>query len=193
MNTHETLFSEYFASLESKGNGEGYTDGAGTFLWSGMKYSDQEDEREKAEQEIDNRSPLAAFEKATKLTLEVLDKVRDQLNFLEQSKRCIHCSQNYYRKQNLGYLKCRWHPDPGIDLLRYSCCGEKRDIFQHSGCKRCDHSSQQDSEGRWHDRNKIEPMPLIVALELKIPSQHYTIVDEGDVRKTKALVKRCEF
>jgi hypothetical protein len=187
------LFSEYFASLETKGTGEELVAGTSRFLWSGLKYTDKEDEREEAEKHVDIKSPLASFEKANRVSLEILDKVRDQLNWLDLKQTCIHCHVKYLRKENIGFLKCRWHPEPLIDLVNYSCCGQKRDIYKPGGCKRCDHGSKQDIAGRWHEKNKVEVVPLIVALELHIPSQNYTIADEDDVRKTKALVKRCEF
>jgi hypothetical protein len=190
--SRKTLFSDYFQSLETKAS-DGFDANQGNFLWSGMKYTDQEDEREEVEKHVDNQSPMVRFEKATRISLEILDKVRDQLNWLEISQRCIYCQQKYSPKLNMGFMKCRWHPDPALDLLNYSCCGEKRDIFKHSGCKRCDHTSQSDGNGRWNEKNKIEPIPLIVAIELKIPSPNYTVTDAYDVRKTKALVKRCEF
>jgi hypothetical protein len=189
----KALFAEYFDSLETKNNGDGFNADEGRFLWSGMKYSEQEDERDEVEKQVDTTSPLVAFEKATRISNEILEKVKDQLQFLEQSQRCIYCDQKYYRKENIGWLKCRWHPDPTDDLLNYSCCGQKRDIFKHTGCRRCDHTSRQDADGRWHEKNKTEVLPLIVALRLNIPGQNYTIVDESDVRKTKALVKRCNF
>lgn len=117
----------------------------------------------------------------------IVHSADSQLAWLEEKGICVMCHGIFVRKENIGRMKCRWHPNLGPDTQRTACCGRSPDS---RGCKPCDHGRLVH---RWTPENDTETIPLAVAIHLAIPSNVYTVVPGDSYRNTKAIVKRCVY
>jgi len=117
----------------------------------------------------------------------ILSELDSQLTWLEEKSICIVCNGSFVRKENIGRMKCRWHPNFGPDTQKTACCGRSP---ESRGCKPCDHSRLMH---RWTPGNDTETIPLAVAIHLGLPPSVYTVVPADSYRNTKALVKRCLY
>lgn len=111
----------------------------------------------------------------------------EQLEWLEGTNVCLNCNRKFIRKENIGGMKCRWHPNYGPDPEVYACCGRKAGTI---GCTPCDHSRISHS---WNPGNDTETIPLAVAIHLGISPKHYTVKPSDCYRNAKAIVKRCIY
>lgn len=116
----------------------------------------------------------------------ILSNVKLELRWLQDASTCAYCKRTFTRKENIGKMKCDWHPHDGISTAIYSCCKQP---FNSRGCTPCDHSPVHNGTlPRWDEKNDTEVIPLAVAIELGIPSKLLTIKDHD-----KAVIKRCFY
>lgn len=122
---------------------------------------------------------------------EIIKESEPQLEFLDQPATCSICKTSYTRKYNIGFMTCRWHPNPGYDEHTFRCCGQASTTI---GCKPCDHNPiHPGGKPRWTSETDTEIIPLAVAIHLKIPRSNYTVEPASTYKRTKALIKRCVY
>lgn len=70
-----------------------------------------------------------------------------------QKKKCVVCGTVYEDRENIGQLKCSYHPGPDLPLSRgrriWRCCNRihesEEDAKTDRGCCKCDHRSKEES------------------------------------------------
>jgi len=122
---------------------------------------------------------------------EIIEECAPELMYLEQTSECVFCKTTYSKKNNVGFLHCRWHPNTGISEDIYDCCQRKKGT---PGCAPCDHSPKYpQNELRWTESTDTEIFPLAVAIHLRIPRDNYTTEAGSTFKNTKAIIKRCKW
>jgi len=117
---------------------------------------------------------------------QVLRVCEEELEFLKRKIACVYCNQFYISQDNLGCMRCSWHPKNCSHLLRYPCCDRPTGS---PGCKPCDHSPvYQGLAPRWTQENDTEVIPLAVAVKLAIPASVCVETKHDRVR-----IKRCVY
>ena len=124
----------------------------------------------------------------------VLTETTAQRKWLDGLSRCVYCGLQYRRRDNIGRMKCRWHPAVSISSSLHECCGRVNDPGLNNGCRSCDHSAVVVRDNtRWHPENDHEVFPLAVAIEFGIPRDTYDVITTGTLRSSKAVIKRCNY
>jgi len=183
------IFDAYFAALQQTNKSTSNAQQAPGYLWSGLDYVEEEIESHVF---IQPNLSLPRLERIAQTTQEILASLQDELAVLELKDECLYCGTMYIRNQNIGFHRCRWHPNPGTHPSFYDCCGESKRMFAHSGCQPCDHSAKFNAAERWHIENQTIDVPLLIAMRFNIPRQHYTVQNQTDLIAAKAIVQRCK-
>lgn len=156
------------------------------FLWSGLEHD------EAVNDQVAREQAGSRFERAIAIREEIMQTLREELEFLAMSMQCAYCNITYTQNQNFGFHRCAWHPHAGAHPRFYDCCGQVKEASGHSGCTPCDHSAKYNPAERWHSENRTIAVPLLIAMQYNIPSSNYTVENQADLRLAKAVVRRCK-
>lgn len=124
---------------------------------------------------------------------EIVTQINPVVKHLEgTTKRCCFCYQHYKASENYGFWRCSYHPNPGINIHTYDCCGRNKNLTSDRGCTPCDHqSSPLTPYEPWCDLDSTVDIPLTAAAILKIPRKAYTpIISTTEMARSKAVVSR---
>lgn len=88
----------------------------------------------------------------------------EPLHAVQQAQICVYCHARYYEKDNIGHLRCTYHPARAREGV-YLCCG-RSDV---RGCVRCDHTDQHPSSTRWTDANVQIRIPKLLRPIFRYP------------------------
>lgn len=93
------------------------------------------------------------------------------LRAFDMPRVCVYCQTRYYEKDNIGQLRCVYHPLVPRDG-EYICCSSSA----NKGCRACDHTSEHPNGPRWTNEN----------VQIKIPAvlQSYFHYNEGVLERT---------
>jgi len=193
------IFDAYFSALERDHQfvaSETTVKGTG-FLWSGTDFEYEHDDAQNSAQKARavQREDIVmenCYERAKRIGDDILETLADELHWLNQRDHCVFCGVDFIRKQNLGTMRCTWHPDPGVNPNTYNCCGQSKRIYQHTGCQPCDHSTKFNGSTRWTAQNNTINVPLLIAMRLNLPARRYKVVHAKDPRAVKAVVQRVK-
>jgi hypothetical protein len=77
------------------------------------------------------------------------------LRLMDMPRVCVYCKTRYYEKDNVGQLRCAYHPFAPREGERLCCAS-------YTGCTPCDHTSQHPMGPRWTEDNKQVKIPTIL-------------------------------
>jgi hypothetical protein len=122
---------------------------------------------------------------------DTLKEVAPIIDSMKVKKLCYFCKQHYQPIHNYGTWKCFYHPEPGISLIKYTCCGRRKEAHTEDiGCTPCDHQSIcRDRSQRWKDPIVVD-IPIVAAIQMKIPETSYTTTSNEKISLSRAHVHR---
>jgi hypothetical protein len=122
---------------------------------------------------------------------DILNEIAPIMESMKVKKQCYFCKQTYRPIDNYGTWKCMYHPDPGSSLIRFNCCGRRKEAHTEDiGCTPCDHQSIcRDRSQRWKDPVVVD-IPSIAAIQMKIPETAYTTTPNDKISLSRAHVQR---
>jgi len=119
----------------------------------------------------------------------LMQKFKNELNYLLQFERCCYCDSEYQRIMNVGSHQCRYHPY-SIFGQPSECCGKP---YGSIGCVPCDHRATSSPEAaRWNSQNQYTAIPqfLINLFNIAPPSIVKTVQSTETPAKNYVLVSR---
>lgn len=113
-----------------------------------------------------------------------------ELAYLAETDECVYCRAPYRRRDNIGALRCKFHPAPGYGRST-ECCGADK---MSPGCTPCDHQPTRVA-GRWSMDTVTIAIPLLLARNFAIRDDAIaaTNINATVPSKSHVVVKRAQY